>query len=61
MTVIKTLLTLAVAAVASVALTGCGTLERAQDLRDANPAAYEAITGEANYAAQNAQFNVHGS
>lgn len=61
MNALKSLLTLAVASVASLALTGCGTLERAQDLRDANPAAYEAITGDANYAAQNAQFNVHGS
>lgn len=61
MNALKSLLTLAVVAVASVALTGCSTLERAQDLRDANPAAYEAITGDANYAAQNPQFNVHGS
>lgn len=61
MTVFKSLLALVVVAVASASLTGCGTLERAQDLRNANPAAYEAITGDANYAAQNPQFNVHGS
>lgn len=61
MNAIKSLLVIVAVAVASASLTGCGTVERAQDLRDANPAAYEAITGDANYAAQNPQFNVHGS
>jgi uncharacterized lipoprotein YehR (DUF1307 family) len=61
MKTLKTLLALVAVAVASASLTGCGTLERAQDLRDSNPAAYEAMTGEANYTAQNPQFNVHGS
>lgn len=36
-------------------------IERGQALRAADPVAYDNITGESNYMAQNPQFNVHGS
>lgn len=50
---------------ASTALTGCGSLkdvnDRGQALRTEDPAAYETMTGEANYFSINPKFNVHGS
>ncbi|MFA4834652.1 MAG: hypothetical protein WC749_01070 [Dehalococcoidia bacterium] len=55
----------AAAVAATVALTGCSSLEqlnaRGQALRAADPVAYDNMTGESNYAAQNPQYNVHGS
>lgn len=60
---LKTLLVVAVVAVAAN-LTGCSSLEqfneRGQALRAADPVAYDNITGESNYSAQNPQYNVHG-
>lgn len=54
-----------VAVTATSVLSGCSSLEqvnaRGQALRAADPVAYEAITGDSNYTAQNPQFNVHGS
>lgn len=60
---LKALLVVAVVAVAAN-LTGCSSLEqindRGQALRAADPVAYDNITGESNYFAQNPEFNVHG-
>ncbi len=59
----KMLIVVAVAAVTT--LTGCSSLvdlnTRGQALRAADPAAYEKITGEANYMSVTPEFNVHGS
>lgn len=63
----KSLKTLLIAAtVAAVTtLAGCSSVaqvvDRGNALRDANPAAYEAITGEQSYFSTSAQYNVHGS
>lgn len=58
-------LLIAATVAAAATLTGCGSVAQVADrgnaLRDANPAAYEAITGEQNYFAQNPEHSVHGS
>jgi hypothetical protein len=61
---LKALIVVAAIAVTAT-LTGCSSLEqinaRGQSLRAADPVAYDNITGESNYSAQNPQYNVHGS
>ena len=64
MNALKKILTIGLIA-AATAMTGCNTIkdinDRGQALRAADPAAYEAITGDANYFSMNPEHNVHGS
>jgi len=62
-TSLKALLAVVVASAAT--LTGCGTLEKVvadgQARYDADPAGYEAITGNRNYMSVTPENFVHGS
>lgn len=62
---LKSLFVAAVVVAAAVSATGCSTagksIEDGQARYDANPAAYEAITGQRAYLEVNPVINVHGS
>ena len=61
----KALIAAAVVAAAALSTTGCSGvgkfIEDGQARYDANPAAYEAITGQHAYMDVNPVINVHGS
>ncbi|MGO4801145.1 hypothetical protein ACEN2T_17845 [Pseudomonas sp. W22_MBD1_FP4] len=63
-TSLKALL-IAVVVASTATLAGCNTTQKfladGQARYDAEPAAYEAITGQANYLSATPEINVHGS
>lgn len=62
---LKALFAVAVVATTALSTTGCSTVgnfaQEGQARYDANPAAYESITGQRAYMEVNPVINVHGS